>query len=150
MLKHFLIVFCFFTSIVKLNANQLDFLSLFLPKNPVISQVGDVFDEDQNIDLLEITWQDFQYLKNSPQILKKAKAIHAEIPKKTRKYRSLKRFLEKKGFLSWQKKESLIFIKKDFFYNFETKNFLKHNSIKYPKYRKYYVPFFKTYYYVLF
>ena len=105
---------------------------------------------------LSLQGSELQVLKSSPQTLKNVRciAVHTfSFPFRidTTQYTELKNFLESCGFqlLTHWYKEGLdgdaIFVKKRYFLNNATQDFLDNHEIN-RKYRRYYEPFFKTYY----
>lgn len=111
-----------------------------------------------HIDLmcLDLQGAELQVLKSSPEILNQVKclSIHTHFfPFRigTTTYTELRAFLEESGFqlLSHWYREGLdgraIFVKKDFFFNTDIEEYLKHDSID-DRYKRYYEPFFNVYY----
>jgi 2-O-methyltransferase len=105
---------------------------------------------------LNLQGAELQVLKSSPEILKSVTCIsvHTNLfpfRKGTTHYVDLKNFLEKSGFqlLTHWYREGLdgdaIFVKKSYFLNNATQEFMDTHGID-ETYRRYYEPFFKTYY----
>lgn len=105
---------------------------------------------------LNLWGAELQVLKSSPEVLKSVGciAVHTNLfPFRigTTQYVDLKSFLEKSGFqlLTHWYREGLegdaIFVKRDYFLNDATQEYLDNHRID-GKYQRYYEPFFKTYY----
>ena len=105
---------------------------------------------------LNLQGAELQVLRSSPEVLKSVRciAVHTNLfPFRTgtTQYVDLKNCLEESGFqfLTHWYREGLdgdaIFVKKDYFLNNATQKFINTHGID-EKYRRYYEPFFKTYY----